>query len=108
MSTEDRDRDTRDEEQVVLPLDGVLDLHTFSPKDALSVTEEYLMACREAGVLELRIIHGKGVGVQREAVRRLLAALPWVCEFRDAEEEWGGWGATVATLSPLTEGDGAE
>jgi nitroreductase len=83
-----------------LPLDGCLDLHPFSPREIPSVTEEYLRECRRAGILEVRLVHGKGIGVQREAVARVLDRLPWVLSRRTAPPEAGGWGATLARLAP--------
>ncbi|UCF32095.1 MAG: Smr/MutS family protein [bacterium] len=72
----------------------------FQPADVLDVVQEYLRSCRERGILEIRIIHGKGKGVQRKAVRDLLAGLSMVRSFRDAEGHAGGWGATVLELFP--------
>ena len=89
-----------DEDAVELPLDGVLDLHTFRPSDARNVVQDYLLACREAGVLQVRIIHGKGRGVLKRIVRSLLAELPWVLVVSEGGEGGGGWGATLAELSP--------
>jgi len=89
-----------DELPVVLPLTGDLDLHSFAPRDVRSVVEEYVRACREKGVLRLRLAHGKGRGVQRAEVRRLLAALSGVVGFADAPPELGGWGATIVELAP--------
>jgi DNA-nicking Smr family endonuclease len=66
-----------------------------------AVTEDYLLACRERGILEARIVHGRGTGTQRAVVRRLLASLPWVESFADAPPQAGGWGATLARLAPL-------
>lgn len=85
---------------IVLPLDGTLDLHAFAPSDVLSVVEEYLLACRAAGVLHVRVVHGRGKGVQRAAVRRLLVELPYVRGASDAPPEAGGWGATLVELAP--------
>ena len=85
-------------EPVRLEITDVLDLHAFSPRDVRAVVEEYLYQARRAGFRRVRIIHGKGVGVQREAVRKILANTPFVEHFSNAPPEAGGWGATVATL----------
>lgn len=81
-----------------LPVDGVVDLHTFKPCDVSSVVEEYISACRERGIFEIRIIHGKGKGVLRDTVRKRLARMPEVKSFRNSEESGGGWGATMVDL----------
>jgi hypothetical protein len=79
-----------------VPLDGVLDLHTFAPADVPDLVPEYLAACQQAGVLALRIIHGKGRGTLRRIVHAALARHPAVAHFAlDAN-----WGATVVTLHP--------
>jgi DNA-nicking Smr family endonuclease len=84
-------------EEVHLPIDGVLDLHMFSPRDAASVVDEYLRACFEKGIYEVRIIHGKGKGVLRRTVHALLEKHPLVLDFRlDAGPS--SWGATVVFL----------
>ena len=82
----------------MLPLEDVLDLHPFAPHEVRSVVEEYLSQCCAAGLTVVRLIHGKGMGVQRESLRALLARLPFVRAFHDAPPETGGWGATVVTL----------
>lgn len=79
------------------PVDGVLDLHMFSPKDTTSVVNEYLNACREKGISEVRIIHGKGKGVLRETVHALLEKHPLVLDFR-LDSGPSSWGATIARL----------
>jgi DNA-nicking Smr family endonuclease len=86
------------DEPVVLPLEDSIDLHPFAPKDIPNVVEEYLAQCIEAGLSEVRIIHGKGGGVQRNFVRSILAKHPAVVSFKDAPTEAGGWGATVVVL----------
>jgi len=93
-------RITVSDDFVRIPIDGVLDLHAFRPEETLDVVEEYLHSCLDQGVRQVRIIHGKGKGVQRTAVRKLLERLDAVASFRDAEETAGGWGATVVDLVP--------
>jgi DNA-nicking Smr family endonuclease len=98
--TEDTDFDSPFPDPVVLPLEDVLDLHPFAAREIRSVVEEYLTQCQAAGFSVVRLIHGKGRGVQRDNVRALLARLPFVQEFHDAPPDAGGWGATIVTLSP--------
>ena len=81
-----------------LPIEDVLDLHSFPPKDVPDVVRDYLDAACEAGLRELRIIHGRGRGVQRKTVRTLLERDPRVSDFGNAPLEAGGWGATWVTL----------
>ena len=88
-----------------LPINGVLDLHTFRPCDAADVVREYVGECRRRGILEVRIIHGKGIGALRATVHAALKRMPEVAAFYTAPENAGGWGATVAELRP--EGDNA-
>ena len=83
---------------VVVPIEDSIDLHAFSPKDIPSVVEEYLEQCRSAGIYEVRIIHGRGRGIQRRIVQSILETHPCVLSFKDASPEAGGWGATVVTL----------
>ncbi len=87
-------------EPVEVPIDGTLDLHTFNPRDLPSLVPEYLWACREKGILEVRIIHGKGKGVQKARVHSLLKKSPLVKTFKSAAEDAGGWGATLVELNP--------
>jgi DNA-nicking Smr family endonuclease len=89
-----------DDEAFEFPITEELDLHAFAPRDVVSVVEEYLLACREKGLLEVRVVHGRGKGVQRAAVRRLLAGLEYVLDFADASPVSGGWGATTVRLAP--------
>jgi DNA-nicking Smr family endonuclease len=86
------------DEPVVLPIEDALDLHTFPPRDIPSVVEAYLEAAAEQGLAEVRLIHGRGIGVQRERVRSLLSRHPDVIDFADAPPPRGGWGATVVRL----------
>lgn len=83
-----------------LPIDGVLDLHAFRPEDVAELVQDYLDECQRAGVLEVRIIHGKGKGVLRRTVHAGLARRTDVVEFGLAPPERGGWGATLVTLRP--------
>jgi DNA-nicking Smr family endonuclease len=89
-----------EDEAVEIPIDGNLDLHLFHPRDLKDLVVEYLWACRQKGVLDVRIIHGKGTGALRRAVHALLPKLPQVESFRSASEADGGWGATWVRLKP--------
>ena len=88
------------DEPIELPIDGILDLHTFQPKEVKSVVEEYLAVCRERGILEVRIIHGKGIGALRETVHATLRKFPAVESFHLATDS-SSWGATIVYLKPL-------
>ena len=94
-------RDPEDDlpDEVILPIEDALDLHAFLPKDVPGVVASYLEAAHARGWREVRLIHGRGIGVQREAVRSLLARHPLVESFADAPPERGGWGATIVRLS---------
>jgi dsDNA-specific endonuclease/ATPase MutS2 len=96
----DQDDDDRGEpsEPVELPITDTLDLHSFQPREVAGVVRDYLDAAYERGLRELRIIHGRGIGVQREIVRKVLERDPRVRRFRDAPPEAGGWGATLVEL----------
>lgn len=83
---------------VSIPVNDVIDLHSVPPRDVRDVVEEYVLEAHRLGYRALRIIHGRGIGVQRETVRKVLASLPFVVDFRDAPLEAGGWGATIVTL----------
>ncbi|MBI5521710.1 MAG: Smr/MutS family protein [Desulfarculus sp.] len=91
--------DWDEDEPIAIPIDGVLDLHTFRPGEVKALLADYLEACQEAGILEVRVIHGKGRGELRRLVQATLARLPLVESYRLAEGEQGGWGATVVTLN---------
>jgi DNA-nicking Smr family endonuclease len=85
---------------VAIPIDGTLDLHTFNPREVKDLVPEYLTVCRERGILQVRIIHGKGTGAMQRTVHSILARIPEVASFRLAGEDGGGWGATIVTLRP--------
>jgi DNA-nicking Smr family endonuclease len=87
-----------EDEPIIVPIEDAIDLHAFQPKEIASVVEEYLHECARAGLDEVRLIHGKGVGVQRSIIRSLLARHPLVLSYRDAPAEAGGWGATLVSL----------
>lgn len=83
---------------VILPIEDSLDLHAFAPRDVRSVVDEYLRQAVAHGFGEVRLIHGKGKGVQRAAVQKLLSEHGLVLRFFDAPSDRGGWGATVVVL----------
>lgn len=83
---------------VTIPITDVFDLHTIQPRDVKLVVEEYLNEARRLGFRSVRIIHGKGIGVQREIVRKILQRTPWVIDWTDAPPEAGGLGATIVRL----------
>ena len=90
------DAGSEDDAPIVVPIEDSIDLHAFAPRDVVSVVEEYLHAAHGAGLRRVRIIHGRGIGVQRAAVQRLLASHPLVSRYWDAPES--GLGATVVLL----------
>ena len=83
---------------VVIAIEGSLDLHRFRPEEIGEVVDAYLEAAVEKGLREVRLIHGRGRGIQRHRVRVHLERSPWVERFAEAPEERGGWGATLAWL----------
>ncbi len=87
-----------EEEPVRIPISDVFDLHSVPPRDVEGVVEAYLEEAHRLGLKALRIIHGRGIGVQREIVRAVLARTPFVAAWGDAPGEAGGWGATLVTL----------
>ena len=87
-------------EPVEIPIDGVLDLHTFRPAEVGELLPEYIRLCQEKGILDLRIVHGKGTGVLCRHVHAILGRLPAVAGFRLGDETSGGWGATLVALKP--------
>jgi DNA-nicking Smr family endonuclease len=92
------DDPSREDEPFVVPLEDALDLHAFAPRDIASVVEEYLTAAADHGFRDVRLIHGRGIGVQRAIVRGVLSRHPAVASFADAPPEAGGWGATLVHL----------
>jgi len=86
-------------ERFEIQITDVLDLHAFDPRDCKAAVEAYLDDAHRLGLTALRIIHGRGVGVQREMVRSVLSRTPFVVAFSDAPLEAGGWGATIVTLA---------
>jgi DNA-nicking Smr family endonuclease len=95
---EDDGEEDGDAGPVEIPITDVLDLHSFRPAEVPDVVREYLDAAHALGLRRLRIIHGRGIGVQRQTVRTLLERDPRVLAFGDAPAEAGGWGATWLTF----------
>ena len=85
------------DEAIHIPIDGTLDLHTFAPKDSTSVVDEYLDACLDKGIFEVRIIHGKGKGILRKTIHTFLKTHPLISSFK-LDSGPSGWGATIAYL----------
>jgi DNA-nicking Smr family endonuclease len=94
------------ERPIDLPIDGTLDLHTFSPREIGDLIPGYLDECRARGIDQVRIVHGKGTGALRRAVLALLRRLPGIREIRTAGEDAGGWGATIVLLQRRRDGEG--
>ena len=90
---------TPEDDPVQIPITDIFDLHTIAPRDTKAAIEAYLEEAHRLGLTALRIIHGRGIGVQREMVRSVLSRTPYVVHFADAPAEAGGWGATVVTLA---------
>ena len=86
------------DEPIEPPIDGVLDLHTFKPRDLKELIPDYLAACRQRGILQVRIIHGKGIGALQRTVHSILLKHPDVISFTLDHPEYGGWGATLVKL----------
>ena len=87
-----------DLEPIKLPIEDVLDLHTFRPQDIPELLQDYLHECLQVGIFSVRIVHGKGKGIQKKRVQGLLRKNPMVLYFEDAPPEAGGWGATLVHL----------
>lgn len=88
-----------EDEPVELPINGTLDLHTFRPAEVKDLVPEWLAACQERGLTQVRVVHGKGTGALRRTVEAILARSPLVRAFRPADEAGGGWGATLVDLA---------
>jgi len=98
------DTSETDENSVIeVPIDGILDLHNFSPKDLKCLIPDYLEECRRKNILQVRIIHGKGIGNLRRTVHSLLQKIPAVVSFKLAGAGGGSWGATLVNLRELQE-----
>ena len=87
-------------EPIQIPIEDVLDLHTFRPQEIADLLENYFDECIKAGIFSVRVIHGKGKGIQKKQVHRILQKNPVVKSFKDAPPEAGGWGATLVELKP--------
>ncbi len=96
-----KDADELGDEPVEIPIDGVLDLHSFQPRDVQDLVGDYLDACRARGILHVRIIHGKGIGSLRELVRAVLERRNDIVRHRLDSQTGSGWGATLVELRPL-------
>jgi DNA-nicking Smr family endonuclease len=92
------------DEPVELPIDGMLDLHTFKPGEVKDLVPDYLTACQARGILQVRIIHGKGIGNLRRTVQAILSKHPEVVSFTLDHPQFGGWGATRVRLRPAGHG----
>ena len=88
------------DEPVEIPITDTLDLHPFRPAEIKDVAREYLLEAHARGFRQVRLIHGRGIGVQRERIRALLQTLDFVETYHDADGSGGGWGATVILLKP--------
>ena len=86
------------DEPIQIPIDGVLDLHTFQPREIKDLVPDYLAACQELGILKVRIIHGKGIGNLQRTVHSILTRHPGVVSFSLDHPQYGGWGATLVLL----------
>jgi hypothetical protein len=95
---ERHDEEPDPERPVLLPIEDSIDLHPFSPRDIPKVVEDYIAEALEHGFQEVRLIHGRGIGFQRDRVRSILESHPMVEDFHDAPPSAGGWGATIAHL----------
>ena len=93
----------KEDETIQYPIEDSIDLHTFRPKEVKDLVNDYVEAAGEKGFEEVRIIHGKGIGVLRQRVHGVLKSHPLVISFREADLDAGGWGATIAVLRKKSE-----
>ena len=93
-------RPVDDRDPVAIPITDTLDLHPFRPAEVRDVAREYLIEAHAGGLTQVRLIHGRGIGVQRDRIRALLRELDFVLDFQDADPSGGGWGSTVVLLAP--------
>lgn len=91
----------QEDQALPIPIDGTLDLHTFAARDVKELVPEYVRECQARGILQVRIVHGKGTGSLRRHVHAILARMPEVESFTLAGESGGGWGATLVRLHRL-------
>ena len=88
----------QDDGPIEIPITDTFDLHPFRPDEVKDVAREYLLEARKRGFAQVRLIHGRGIGVQRERIRALLQELDFVVDFHDADSSGGGWGSTVVLI----------
>lgn len=98
MGEDQENQDSIEEPPFIVPIDGVLDLHTFSPKELPGLLDDYFHECLELGIMDVRVIHGKGKGILRDRVRSILKRHKLVKGFETASIDSGGWGATLVKL----------
>ena len=102
MTEEERIEEDWEPSPVEIPIDGVLDLHTFKPREVKELLPDYLKECQGQGILDVRVIHGKGRGVLRRTVQSILDRLPHiVAHYETGGMGAGGWGATLVRLHPV-------
>jgi DNA-nicking Smr family endonuclease len=89
------------DQPIEYPIDGILDLHGFKPKEVKDLVPHYLRECQKRGILRVRVIHGKGIGMLRQTVHTLVQRMPEVISFEQASAEFGHWGATIVHLRPM-------
>ena len=94
------------DEPVEIPITDTLDLHPFRPNEVRDAAREYLIEAQARGFTQVRLIHGRGIGVQREGIRKMLSSLDFVTDFHDADASGGGWGSTVVLLASNQQNEG--